>query len=49
MNFYEWCALVFCITAIGVMVLFSWIFGRDDCNGDCEQGRRCRCQKESRK
>jgi len=49
MNFYEWCAAVICLTAILVMLLFSWIFGRDDCNGNCEQDRRCRCQKESLK
>ena len=48
MNDLEWYALIFCVSAIVVMLLFSWLFGRDDCNGDCEQGRRCKCQKESK-
>jgi len=49
MNDLEWYALIFCLSAIAAMVLLSWMFGRDDCNGNCEQGRRCRCQKENQK
>ena len=49
MTFLEWRALVFCITAIGVMVLFSYLFGKSDCQNDCCHGRRCKCQKESLK
>ena len=50
MNDLEWCAVVFCLTAIAIMLLFNWLYGRDDpyCQ-DCEQGRRCHCQKESKR
>jgi len=49
MNYLEWLALVFCVSAISVAVLFTWLFGDTGCCSNCEQGRRCRCQKESKR
>ena len=49
MNDMELYAVIFCVSTIAVAVLFTWLFGRAErCNGNCEQGRRCRCQKESK-
>ena len=49
MNDMEIYAAIFCLTAIGVGALFCWLFGQDGCCQDCEQGRRCRCQKGTKR
>ena len=45
MNDLEWYALIFCVSAIVVAVIFTWLWGSPGCCANCEQGRRCRCQQ----
>ena len=49
MNDLEIYAAIFCVSAIATAGLFTWLFGKSDCQNDCCQGRRCKCQKESLK
>lgn len=49
MNDLETYALIFAAITIVVMILFSWLFGQDGCCRNCEQGRRCKCQRESKR
>ena len=42
-NFLELCAIALCALFTGCTILLVWLFGDNNCCGECAQGRRCRC------
>jgi len=43
-NDLEWCAIGVAGVLLICLVLAEWLLGQVGCCGQCDQGRKCKCQ-----